>query len=89
MKENNNYRIKFCDKLGVTIDKMKIQIITKDDEKKKQTLNLLLNAPNTVGIEESLMSESKQLSSPSLRSPQTPTTPSNENKNKEYLYVSI
>jgi len=34
MKENNNYRLKFCDKLGSTIDKMKTQIIIKEDEKK-------------------------------------------------------
>jgi len=34
MKENNNYRTKFCDKLGITIDKMKTHITTKEDEKK-------------------------------------------------------
>jgi len=40
MKENNNYRTKFCDKLGITIDKMKTQIITKEDEKKNYLQNL-------------------------------------------------
>ncbi|KAG4089758.1 hypothetical protein H8356DRAFT_956044 [Neocallimastix lanati (nom. inval.)] len=40
MKENNNYRLKFCDKLGSTIDKMKTQIVIKEDEKKNYIQNL-------------------------------------------------
>jgi len=54
-------------------------------EKKKQTLNLLLNPPNTIStsVENSPILESKQ-QTPTIQSPHISLAQSN----KEYLYVS-
>jgi len=51
-------------------------------EKKKQALNLLINGPNVT--ESSTPLDSKQ-QSPSVLTPQTPSTPFYENKNLEYF----
>lgn len=68
-----------------------IQKFSQRLDKKKQSLNLLLNAPNSIGAgnEGSVMSDSRPQTPtthiPTMNSPQTPTTLSNEFKSKDYL----